>query len=288
MINKTLTPKDQLPLTCTRTGTCCHGKNVNINPWELAYLAAAKNMSSIHFRDEYTEFGGIKLLFNGAAGWKDQNACSLYNENVGCTNHEGRPLACRLYPLGRQKQAEETTYIYQGTSFPCLEGCPDVINLPQLTVEDYIKGQKAQEFEMAQDVYLEVMQNLADLAFVLLLETKLAKYGDKETLRIWSRMSTETPLELTSRLPSEWLDLLMVPSLEIPKLSLIDFASQHNELLQSKAQESFNHLTSLSEIQEASCLLMGLALHLSRSLGANPQELGDLWINTAIQHGAQN
>jgi hypothetical protein len=30
---------DCLPLTCTRTGACCHGKMVWLNPWELARLA---------------------------------------------------------------------------------------------------------------------------------------------------------------------------------------------------------------------------------------------------------
>jgi hypothetical protein len=35
-VTSTLRLTDCLPLTCTRTGACCHGKMVWLNPWELA------------------------------------------------------------------------------------------------------------------------------------------------------------------------------------------------------------------------------------------------------------
>lgn len=205
-----LTLTDHLPLTCSRSGTCCHGKTVRLNPWELACLAEAKEMTPRAFRDRYCDFGGIHLRFDGAPGWKQQPACSQYVPGFGCSVHAGRPLACRLYPLGRQRQGEELYYIYQGRDFPCLEGCPEVLDLPHKSVAAYIEGQDTKPFEGAQDEYLELMQNLADSAFALLLESGLAESGDRQTLRLWREMGREEPEQLAERLGSEWIDLLML------------------------------------------------------------------------------
>ena len=69
---------DHLPLTCSRSGTCCHGKTVRLNPWELARLAEARELTPRAFRDRYCDFGGIHLRFDGAPGWRQQPACSQY------------------------------------------------------------------------------------------------------------------------------------------------------------------------------------------------------------------
>jgi Fe-S-cluster containining protein len=277
---------DILPLTCSRSGTCCHGKNVRINPWELAFLADAKGLTPREFRDQYCDFGGIRLRFNGPAGWKEQPACSQYIPDFGCSVHRGRPLACRLYPLGRQKQGEEQYYIYQGSVFPCMDGCPEVLGLPSLTVADYIEGQNVKNCESGQDEYLEMMQNLADGAFALLLESGLSESGDTQTLRLWREMGTEEPEELTKRLGPQWIDRLMLPELKDHINDPAAFSGRHFDLLQSEAQESFGTLDNFSAMGEASGLLMGLALQLGRALGAEPAHLAEHWISTAKEHGA--
>jgi len=53
-----------------------------------------------------------------------------------------------------------------------------------------------------------------------------------------------------------------------------------------KAQESFGTLDNITDFCKASELLMGLALHLGRGLGAHPAELAEHWIKTAKEHGA--
>ncbi|MFT7011938.1 MAG: hypothetical protein ACJAWR_001962, partial [Flavobacteriales bacterium] len=45
MITTKLNLEDKLPLTCSRTGTCCHGKTVWLNPWELALISREKKIS---------------------------------------------------------------------------------------------------------------------------------------------------------------------------------------------------------------------------------------------------
>jgi Fe-S-cluster containining protein len=281
-----LTLSDNLPLTCSRSGTCCHGKTVRLNPWELACLAAAKGLTPRAFRDQYCDFGGIQLRFDGARGWRHQPACSQYVPDLGCSVHSGRPLACRLYPLGRQRQGEELHYMYQGSDFPCIEGCPEVLDLPRLSVAAYIDGQDLKRFEVAQDEYLEVMQDLADSAFALLLESGLAESGDRETLRLWREMGREEPEQLQDRLGSGWIDLLMIPELPDGLHDPIAFSRQHHDLLLLKVQESFGTLDNVVDFRKASGLLMGLALHLGRGLGADPVELAEHWIKTAKEHGA--
>lgn len=286
MVTTKLSIKDKLPLTCSRSGTCCHGKIVLLNPWELVCLAREKKIAPREFRDLYCEFGGIRLRFDGKAGWKEQKACSQYVANFGCSVHLGRPLCCRLYPLGRQIQSEKAHYMYQGHEFPCLEGCPEVSGLPHLSVDEYLKGQETDKFEKAQDEYLELMQNLADIAFMLLLDTGLAESGDKKTLGLWRKMGNELPEVLADRIGHEWIDCLMLPEISDDLENPISFVRKHNDLLQLKAQEKFGALQTNKELHEASVLIMGVALHLARGIGTNPKILAEHWINIAKSHGA--
>jgi hypothetical protein len=278
--------QDKLPLTCSRTGTCCHGKLVLLNPYELACLAKEKQITPREFRDRYCEFGGIRLKFDGKLGWKEQNACSQYIDNFGCSVHLGRPLSCRLYPLGRQIQSDEVHYIFQGNEFPCLKGCPEVTQLPQLTVDEYLKGQATEKFEKAQDEYLTLMQNIADIAFVFLLETGLADSGDKKTLQLWRKMGNEFPEKLVKRIGQEWMDCLMLPEFSDDFNDPISFVQKHNELLHQKANEKFGALQTNQEFHEASVLMMGVALHLARGLGASTKDLAEHWIEIAKENGA--
>lgn len=281
-----LNKEEKLPLTCSRTGTCCHGKMVWLNPWELFCLARAKGITPEEFRDRYCEYGGIRLRFDGKVGWKSQQACSQYLENFGCSVHTGRPLACRLYPLGRQIQSNEIHYMYQGEEFPCLEGCPEVTTLPSLQVEEYLAGQQTVKYEKAQDEYLELMQNLADIAFVLLLDTGLAASGDKETLRLWRAMGNEQPEALALRIGNDWMNSLMLPDINENTDDPVSFVHQHSELLQQKAQTNFSSLNTNLELHEASVLIMGTALQLARGIGADAKGLADYWADTAKANGA--
>lgn len=281
---------DSLPLTCTRTGTCCHGKMVCLNPWELARLAVAKGLTSRVFRDRYCEFGGIRLRFDitaDSSDWKGLPACSQYVPDRGCSVYNSRPLVCRLYPLGRLRRGNELHYIHLGSSFPCLVSCPAVLDLPYPTVADYLAGQDVMASETAQDKYLELMQRLADDAFVLLLESGLAASGDRLTLRLWRKLGNDDPEHLAQLLGPEWIDRLMLPDISDCLGDPVAFACRHHDMLQSQAQASFGNLGDFDALREASGLMMGLALHLGHGLRANPAELAEHWILAAKELGAR-
>jgi Fe-S-cluster containining protein len=279
--------EDHLPLTCTRAGTCCHGKQVWVNPWEVACLAKAVNLTPRLCRERHLCCGGIRIRFSGAPGWKDLPACDFYVHGSGCRAHAGRPLACRLYPLGRERQALSVRYLHQGTVFPCLNGCPDVTTLPTLTVARYLAGQGVAPGEAAQEAYLAVMQDLADGAFILLLESGLAARGDTATLRAWRQLGSLPDDVLPTQIEPSWLDLLTVPDLTASPEDPVAFIAQHLQRLQERAQRSFADLTDDTALHEASCLMMALALHLGRSLGCSPLQATQQWIATALAHGAQ-
>jgi hypothetical protein len=69
----------------------------------------------------------------------------------------------------------------------------------------------------------------------LLLDTELVKNDDGSTLTEWRKMSTESIEEISKRIDSSWLQLLMAPPIKDLVNNPIEFAQKHNELLQSKA-----------------------------------------------------
>jgi Fe-S-cluster containining protein len=258
-----------------------------LNPWELYSFSKEKKVTPREFRDLYTDFGGIRLTFNGKEDKKGQQACSQYVDNMGCSVHLGRPLACRLYPLGRQIQFDKAHYIYEGKQFPCLTDCAEVLELPKLSVGDYLKGQGAEPFEKAQNEYLTIMQNIADIGFELLLDSDLSESGDTKTLAAWREIGNELPEVLTERIGTAWMDCLMLPEITDGIENPLAFAQQHNEILLQKAQEEFGALTTLEEVHKASVLIIAIALHLSRGLGADIKGIAEHWIETAKSHGAK-
>lgn len=257
-------------------------------------LARAKGMSLQEFRNKHTRASGTVLLFNGKplatarfqSGGNSKPSCSLYEDGLGCSVHPARPLACRLFPLGRQIQNGTAQYMHEGAEFPCLKECPEVLDLPKLTVEEYLVGQETAAFEQAQDAYLEIMQNLADVSFELLLDTGLAESGDTETLASWRKLGAMDVSALSKQIPAEWLDLLQIPELqETTELAL--FIEAHNELLNDKSQNQLDSLATFASIRETACLMMALALFLAHAIGADAKGLSGHWIDTAKSYGAE-
>lgn len=285
--NTVLNLSDSLPLTCSRSGTCCHGNLVRLNPWELMRLAEAKGMSPEEFRNKHTRSAGTILYFNGKPNQTGKLSCGLYEEGKGCSVHPARPLACRLFPLGRQVQNGTAQYMHEGKEFPCLKECPEVLDLPKLTVEEYLAGQETNIFEQAQDAYLEIMQNLADISFELLLDTGLSESGDTETLTSWRKLGTMDPTALSRQISTEWLDLLMIPDVKGQSGDLVGFVKAHNELLNEQIQELSAGLTRFGSVREAAILMMALALLLAHAIGADAKGLSEHWIEIAKSHGAQ-
>ena len=66
-----------------------------MNPYEVARLARNQATTTSKFREQWTVDGAGTALRQTDAG-----AC-VFLGSEGCSVHADRPLACRLYPLGR-------------------------------------------------------------------------------------------------------------------------------------------------------------------------------------------
>lgn len=79
---------------CAGCGRCCFDKRIVVSPYELARIADALALSTTAVIERYTTDHGTVLR------QRDDGGCSLL-DGKACGVHPGRPLVCRLYPLGR-------------------------------------------------------------------------------------------------------------------------------------------------------------------------------------------
>ena len=262
---------DRLPLTCTRSGTCCHGKEIRITPWELALLARARGLPAREFRERFTEDAGTRLRL-GAPGWRGLPVCSQYDPARGCTVHAARPLACRLYPLGREVQGGEVRIIHEGGAFPCLDGCPEVSTLPVQSVADYLAGQGAEPFAAVRDAYLEMAQDLAEGAITLAREGGLP---DERWREAWRMAVLEGATIWPAILGGGWHDTLTAPHLEAPCADGPAWIQAHAETLQIQANAE-------ASTAATSVRLFTGALLLFHAVGGDSASMGRCWITQAL------
>jgi Fe-S-cluster containining protein len=268
---------DKLPLTCSRKGTCCHGNQVLLNPWELRILALEKGIAPSDFSNNFCDWGEMS----------QKKACNLYVDNMGCGVHKGRPLACRLFPLARKIQNNAISYVHEGSTFPCLSGCEVVLNLPTIAVETYLKEQEIAQYERAQDAYLEVMQNIADCSFMLLLDNGLVESGDIKTLSEWNRIASLPIEKLLQKIPKNWLETLVLPDISLEIIDPLTFAQKHNDIIQDKIESEYFSDLSINKLSASSVHVMALAILLAKAIGADTNALMSLWIATAKENGAR-
>ena len=81
---------------CNRCGLCCRDKVITLSPYDLIRIARAAGISTGEAVVRYTIRRGSLLRFSPEGG-------CVALDNAQCRIHAGRPLACRLYPLGLER-----------------------------------------------------------------------------------------------------------------------------------------------------------------------------------------
>ena len=81
---------------CNACGRCCHDKVITLSPYDVLLLARAAGLRTREAIDRLTTRRGSILKFG------EDSACVAL-EGMRCGVHRGRPLACRLYPLGLER-----------------------------------------------------------------------------------------------------------------------------------------------------------------------------------------
>lgn len=146
---ETLTHDGAFSYRCNACSRCCHDKRIQVNPYEIARLAANRGLSTGDFIAQYLENDGPYLRFT------DDGACAFLGPG-GCTVHPDRPLVCRLYPLGRHVSAEHGERFIHATPHPQTEGVYGTDG----TVADFLDSQQAAAFIDAADRYHSLVDEL--------------------------------------------------------------------------------------------------------------------------------
>ena len=247
---------DHIQLECTRGGGCCHAQRIPLTPWEIAGIAAAKSLSPGTARDRYTCEGGTRLKSSGVADAQGRRACGLHEPGRGCSVHAGRPLACRLFPLGRRLDAATPTYHLAGTTHPCNGPCPTFHAQPTTQVASWLAGQGVGPGETAHDAYGRLVNGLLGQAAAL---DAPASETFATSLRLIAAKDAATR---AADLPWPWYELLTAPGL----MDLVDdpsaFVHAHAERLLSALRAGFG-----GDGTDAAILVATLAMHLGDPLG---------------------
>ncbi|HXN84876.1 MAG TPA: YkgJ family cysteine cluster protein [Candidatus Binataceae bacterium] len=89
---------------CNQCGRCCHNQVITLSPYDVIRIARAMDITTSETIRRYTLRRGSILRFLPEGG------CSAL-EGTRCGIHRGRPLACRLYPLGIERTASGERFI---------------------------------------------------------------------------------------------------------------------------------------------------------------------------------
>lgn len=133
---------------CDRCSQCCMDKKIQVNPYEIARLAANLQISTSEFLLSFTADG----VYLGA---KSDGPCVFLEEN-GCAVHPDRPLVCRLYPLGRRISADgDESFILSSLQPQCRGIWSDT-----QTIEVYMTGQGVHDFLRAAEIYRSLLKKI--------------------------------------------------------------------------------------------------------------------------------
>ncbi len=153
-----LSGSDCIQLSCGSGGcsaNCCtKSAPIVLNPYEIALLCRESGMSYEDLLDivDTDRAKGFPLVM-----LPRDPACHFWKAN-GCRIYQGRPLACRLYPLGRVFEHGRSHIVK-----PELNICSGLVPSPAGTVADYLASQDVDlQIRMA-DRWIEFVSEIEQL-----------------------------------------------------------------------------------------------------------------------------
>ena len=172
-----LEPSDPVQLSCGTAGcsaNCCtNGPHIILNPYEIALICRAAGVSYEDLLDlvETDRVNGFPLVM-----LPREPACPFWTDN-GCRIYEARPLACRLFPLGRVFENGASSFV-----LPERNRCAGLVPGAAGTLTDYLAEQ---------DTATQVRMADAWIAFVT--EMELVHLPDKPVTSVAFHMLVYSP-----------------------------------------------------------------------------------------------
>ncbi len=133
--------QSQFSYLCNACGRCCHAKVITLSPYDLIRIARAAGITTGEAVARYTLRRGSLLRFDASG------ACATL-DGTRCSVHCGRPLACRLYPLGLERDGGRDRFIELEPA-PGSEG----VYGDSGTIESYLASQGVDEYLAAVERY---------------------------------------------------------------------------------------------------------------------------------------
>jgi Fe-S-cluster containining protein len=178
---------------CLRCGRCCHNQVIQLSPYDVIRIARAAGISTEHAMAQYTIRRGSILKFNS------NGSCAALDGTI-CTLHSGRPLACRLYPLGLDNNGRGAERYIQLEPAIGSEG----IFGDQATVEDFLAGQSVEPYLCANQRYARLIETF---------HTRIAELVDFDVIepREFWRVAVREALAEINFDPNPVIDMLFDP-----------------------------------------------------------------------------
>ncbi len=231
---------------CKACGKCCRDKVITLAPYDVLRIARAAGVSTREAIARFTLRRGSILKFGAGGG------CTML-DGVRCRIHEGRPLACRLYPLGLERAADG-----RGERFVRLEPASGSLGVygDDDTVSDFLEAQDVAEYLDANDRYRRLIPRIrARIA-------ELADFEKIEPREFW-RVAAREALAESGYDPNPLIDAMF---------DLDGLVGRRDD----EEAEMFVHLAALavrvSKINDAA-VLAAAAVMLAVSLGYSPAEV---------------
>ena len=154
-----LAETDLLQLSCGTGGcdsNCCKASApIVLNPYEIALICRESKMSYEDLLDvvDTERADGFPLVM-----LPREPACHFWTKQ-GCSIYKARPLACRLFPIGRVYDTMQSWFVLPGRNL-----CDGLVPEPARTVADYLKTQDtAVQIRMA-DRWIEFVNEIERLS----------------------------------------------------------------------------------------------------------------------------
>jgi Fe-S-cluster containining protein len=230
---------------CNQCGRCCHDQVITLSPYDLICLARAAGISTGEAISRYAIRRGSILKF-------DKNGdCAVLN-GAACALHSGRPLACRLYPLGLERDRR---------------GTERYLRLEPAAGSRGIYGNhgSVQDFLVAEDAELHLQTNRRYITLLGVFRQRIAELSNFDIIepREFWRVAVREALAETNFDFNPVIEALFDPdSLGCRAESDIDFFEQHIEAIEQ-----------LIRSETDPNLLAAAAVMLAVSFGYSPSEI---------------
>lgn len=150
-----LDERDPVELACGVDGcpsNCCtHGPHIILNPYEIDRICAAAGTTYEDLLDvvETDRVNGFPLVM-----LPREPQCPFWTGR-GCRIYAARPLACRLFPLGRVFDHGRSHIVLPGRNL-----CAGLAAAPRRTLADYLKEQDTETQVRMADVWIEFVEDM--------------------------------------------------------------------------------------------------------------------------------